>query len=113
MLPDLQAFADRLAQGAPRLSPNSPKRTLSRVKSIFTFAHNLGYLRFSAAALRAPKAKETLAKRILSEAEVHSMITLTARRRDQLLRRVLYALRARANPAGQRASSPNWASVTG
>lgn len=93
-LGELQAFADSLSA----LSPNSRKRTLSAVKSLFTFAHKIGYLRFNvAAALKAPTVKHTLAERILSESEVHAMIALTPRRRDQLLLRVLYASAGRVS----------------
>src|SRR4051812_17298281 len=41
-LPDLQAFADSLEH----LSPASRARILASIKSLFAFAHKLGYLRF-------------------------------------------------------------------
>ena len=93
-LADLQAFADSLSE----LSTNSRKRALSSVKSLFTFAQRLGYLRFNVgAALKTPKAKNTLAERILTEAEVHAMIALTSNRRDQVLLRLLYASAGRVS----------------
>ena len=93
-LADLQAFADSLSA----LSANSRKRALSSVKSLFTFAQKLGYLRFNVgAALKTPKAKNTLAERILTEAEVHAMIALTNVRRDQVLLRLLYASAGRVS----------------
>lgn len=93
-LGELQTFADSLSA----LSPNTRKRTLSAIKSLFTFAHKIGYLRFNVgAALKAPAVKHTLAERILSESEVHAMIALTPRRRDQLLLRVLYASAGRVS----------------
>ncbi len=91
-LADLQAFADSLAE----LQPNSRKRMLSSIKSLFTFGHKVGYLRFNvAAALRVPSSKNTLAERILSEGEVHAMLALTQNSRDRLLLRLLYAAGAR------------------
>lgn len=91
-LGDLQAFADSLDD----LQPNSRKRMLSSVKSLFTFGHKLGYLRFNvAAALRIPSPKNTLAERILNESEIHAMLTLTENPRDRLLLRLLYAAGAR------------------
>lgn len=94
MLKDLQDFADSLSE----LSANTQKRALSSVKSLFSFAHKLGYLRFNVgAALKAPAAKHTLAERILTEAEVHSMIALAPNKRDQLLLRVLYASAGRVS----------------
>lgn len=87
-LGDLQAFADSLI----KLAPSSRKRILSAVKSLFTFGQRLGYLQFNVgAALTVPSVKNTLAERILSESEVLTMIALTAKQRDQLLLRVLYA----------------------
>src|SRR5690349_17026384 len=41
VLADLQAFADSLAAA---LTPASANRTLAGVKSLFSFAHRLGYL---------------------------------------------------------------------
>jgi len=87
-LQDLQNFADSL-EG---LSANTRKRTINSVKSLFTFGHKLGYLLFNiAAALKAPKVKNTLAERMLSEAEVLTIIALTKKARDKLLIRLLYA----------------------
>ena len=93
-LAELQAFADSLSE----LSANSRNRALSSVKSLFTFAQKLGYLRFNVgAALKTPKAKNTLAQRILTEAEVHAMLALTSNRRDQVLLRLLYASAGRVS----------------
>ena len=44
-LGDLQDFADSLL--AAGLSPNSRKRSISSVKSLFTFGQRLGYLQFN------------------------------------------------------------------
>lgn len=94
ILADLQRFADTLSD----LAPNTRKRRLSSVKSLFTFAQKLGYLRFNVAAImKAPNAKNALAERILSEAEVHSMMALTVKPRDRILLRLLYASASRVS----------------
>lgn len=86
-LGELQAFCDSL-QGAQ----NSKRRVISSVKSLYSFAHKLGYVRFNvAAALKAPKVKDELAARILSEDQVMAMIHKAPNRRNELLLRLLYA----------------------
>src|SRR5690606_26698502 len=93
-LKDLQAFSDTLSD----LSPASRKRVLSSVKSLLTFGQKLGYLQWNVgAALKAPKAKNTLAERILTESEVHSMIALTTKQRDRLLLTLLYTSAGRVS----------------
>lgn len=93
-LADLQSFAENLTA----LSASSRKRTINAVKSLLSFGQKVGYLRFNVgAALKAPKPKNTLAQRILSEAEVHAMITLTRKQRDQVLLRLLYASAGRVS----------------
>ena len=92
-LETLQAFSDTLKGSA-----NSRKRIVSSVKSLFTFGQKLGYLQFNvAAALKAPKPKNTLAERILSESEVLTMIALTTKDRDKVLLRLLYASAGRVS----------------
>src|SRR4051812_11295640 len=87
-LGDLQSFADSLAV----LSDNSRKRIIGSVKSLFTFGQKVGYLRFNVtAALKTPKVKNELAARILTEDEVLTMIHKTAKQRDNVLLRLLYA----------------------
>jgi len=93
-LNDLQSFADSLNH----LSANSAKRKINAVKSLLTFGQKLGYLQFNVgAAMNAPKSKNTLAERILTEAEVHSMIALTKKNRDKVLLRLLYASAGRVS----------------
>lgn len=92
-LGDLQSFVDSLAG-----KDNSRKRIVSSVKSLFTFGQKLGYLQFNvAAALKAPKPKNTLAERILTESEVLTMIALTTKQRDKVLLRLLYASAGRVS----------------
>ncbi|PJF46213.1 MAG: integrase, partial [Candidatus Thermofonsia Clade 3 bacterium] len=95
-LADLQSFAESLTA----LSASSRKRTINAVKSLLSFGQKVGYLRFNVgAALKAPKPKNTLAQRILSESEVHAMIALTHNVRDKTLLMVLYASGARVSEA--------------
>jgi integrase/recombinase XerD len=87
-LQDVQVFADSLVG----LADNSRARTLAAVKSLLTFAHELGYVPFNVAApVRLPKAKNTLAERILDEADVQRMIGLEPQHRNEVLLRLLYA----------------------
>lgn len=93
---DLQDYAESLALR----SPNTQRRMLASVKSLFSFARKIGYLQFDvAAAIKLPKPKNTLAQRILSEADVMKMILLEPKARNQLLIRLLYASAARISEA--------------
>ena len=93
ILRDVQQYVDSL-NGAVA----SKRRTIACLKSLFSFGLKLGYLRFSvAAAVRAPKAMDTLAERILPEAKIHQMIALTPEGRDRMLLRLLYATGARVS----------------
>ncbi|MDB5325482.1 MAG: integrase family protein [Phycisphaerales bacterium] len=72
-LGDLQAYADELA--AAELSTASRARMLATVKSLFSFAHKIGYLPFDVArAVRLPKIEGKLAERILSEGQVLKLL---------------------------------------
>jgi integrase/recombinase XerD len=93
MLRDFQEFVDAL-QGAI----GTKRRVIAAVKSLFSFALKIGYVRFSvAAAVRPPKSMDTLAERILPEAKIHEMIALTPEGRDRMLLRLLYATGARVS----------------
>lgn len=92
-LRDVQDFIDSL-HGAV----STKRRVISALKSLFSFALKVGYIRFSvAAAVRAPKAMDTLAERILPEARIHEMIALTPKGRDRMLLRLLYATGGRVS----------------
>jgi integrase/recombinase XerD len=95
-LNDLQRWANVLViEGKAAASQN---RKLAAVKSLFKFAHEIGYLPFNAAAkIALPQPKNTLAERILSELEVMTMIALTPSQRDRLLLRFLYVSGARVS----------------
>jgi integrase/recombinase XerD len=92
-LRDFQLFADSI-EG----SVSTKRRVIAAIKSLFSFALKLGYVRFSvAAAVRAPRAMDRLAERILPEAKIHQMIALTPEGRDRMLVRLLYATGARVS----------------
>jgi integrase/recombinase XerD len=86
-LGDVQSFADSL-EG---LAPSSRARTIAAVKSLLSFGQRTGYLPLNVgAAVKLPPRKNTLAERILTEADVHRMLALEPDRRNQVLLRLLY-----------------------
>jgi integrase/recombinase XerD len=90
ILRDLQAYSDFLVER--ELMPATRHRMLSAVKSLFGFAHKIGFLQFDVGrALRLPKFKDTISERILSESELQKMIGMEPKLRNQLILRVLYA----------------------
>jgi len=89
-LGDIQGYADQLAQQS--LRPATRTRKLATVKSLFAFAHRLGYLPFDVARpLHLPGIKDCLAERILDEGEVQRMLALEPNPRNQVLLTLLYA----------------------
>jgi integrase/recombinase XerD len=88
-LADLQNFATSItAAGAPA----SRYRTLSAVKSLLAFGHRLGYLPFDVGrALRLPSVRNRLNERILSEADLHRILSLEANGRNRAMLTLLYA----------------------
>jgi len=85
---DLHGFMESLEN----YKVNSKRRILAGVKSLFSFAHKLGYLQFNAAAaLRVPKPEHTLSQRILSEELVLRMLALEPNHRNQVMLRLAYA----------------------
>ena len=86
-LDDLQRFVDSL-EG---LADASRARAIASIKSLFGFAHRIGYLRFDVgAAIATPKARNRLSERILTEAQVIAMITLEPNDRNRAMLRTLY-----------------------
>jgi integrase/recombinase XerD len=86
-LGDVQAFADSLAG----LAPSSRARTLAAVKSLLSFGQRIGYLPLNVgAAVKLPARKDTLAERILTEADIVRLLALEPDRRNQVLLRLLY-----------------------
>ena len=95
-LGDMQSYADTLVG----LAPSSQGRALGAVKSLLAFAHRLGYLPFDVGrAVRVPSRRDSLAQRILSEAEVHRLLALEPDPRNRILLRFLYASGVRVSEA--------------
>lgn len=91
---DLQAFTDSLAPMAAR----SRARTVSAIKSLFSFAQKIGYVPFNVAAvIRLEKSKGDLARRILPKEAVQRMLAVTTGERDQAVLRLLYGGGLRAS----------------
>jgi integrase/recombinase XerD len=85
---DLQQFADSIGD----LAPASRYRTLSAIKSLLAFGHRIGYLPFDVGrVLRLPPIRNRLAERILSESDLHRMLTLETKDRDRAILTLLYA----------------------
>lgn len=86
-LGDLQAFAASLTGGEA-----TRRRTVAAVKSLLTFGQKLGYLPFNiGAALQVKSQRDTLAERILGEADVQRMLALETNARNHALLRFMYA----------------------
>jgi site-specific recombinase XerD len=93
-LGDLQAFSDSLAT----LAGASRHRILSSIKSLFSFAHRLGYLRYDTAkALKMPPLRDHLSERILDEAGVQRMLALETNIRNAAVLYLLYGSGIRAS----------------
>ena len=88
-LGQLQSYSDDLH--SKDLSPASAKRKLASVKSLFTFGYKIGYLIFDVGKpLKIPACKDKLAERILSEEEVHTIISSVENKRNRLIIKTLY-----------------------
>ncbi len=84
---DLQQWAQSLA-GAP----NTIKTHIASIKSLFAFAQKTGYIRINPASmLDSVKTGDRKHTRILSEADIHAMITVTTKPRDKAIIRTLYS----------------------
>lgn len=89
-LADLQAFATGVADKG--LADASQRLILSAVKSLMAFGHKIGVLPVNVGAvIEAPKVKDALSERILSEADVMKMTMLETDSRNRLIIRLLYA----------------------
>jgi site-specific recombinase XerD len=88
-LRDVQAFADELEN--LDLAPSSRARKLAAAKSLLVFGHQLGYLPYDVGSVvRLPAVKDTLAERILPEADVYRLLALERNPRNHALLRLLY-----------------------
>src|SRR4051812_2750486 len=87
-LAGLQEFANSLGE----LSAASRYRCLSSVKSLLAFGHRIGYLPFDVGrVLRLPSVRNSLAERILPEADLHRLLSLEPDERNRVLLLLLYA----------------------
>ena len=78
------------ADGTP-VRPATVNTYVATVKSFLNFAHTIGYTRFNAAPLiKLKKAPRHLAKRILSEVDIHVLLRAARPGRDRLLLTVAY-----------------------
>ncbi|MBV8883647.1 MAG: tyrosine-type recombinase/integrase [Chroococcidiopsidaceae cyanobacterium CP_BM_RX_35] len=89
-LADVQAYVTVLEKS--RLAASSRARAIAAIKSLFSFAyHKTGLLKANPAGpVTAPRVKDALAERILSESDVQMMIRLEPNLRNQLLLRLMY-----------------------
>jgi integrase/recombinase XerD len=90
---DLQDFVDAMTGAASSRSSRT-----AAIKSLLSFGHRTGYLRFNiGAALAAAKAPRAVHERILSPAAIHRMLALESDPRNHALLRLLYASGARCS----------------
>lgn len=107
-LSDLQEFSDLLAEAK---SPATHARIIAALKSLFSFAHDVGYLQFEVTKpLKVPPRKDNLADKILSVSDVHDMIAAAKRHsgRDGTILKLMYAAGLRSAEA----TGLKWRDVT-
>ena len=74
-----------------KCSDNSKRVAVGAIKSLFSFAFELGVISSNLGILvKSPSAKNRLAERILTEEEVHSVINNATTQRDRVIIRLLY-----------------------
>ncbi len=92
-LDDVQMFLDSL-----QLSPNTVKTYASIIKSLVSFCHELGIMKYNVAKpVRTPKPKDCLTERIMSEQEINLMIHSETNIRNKLILKMLYYCGLRAS----------------
>lgn len=97
-LMDVQAFASSLNEQP--LAPRSRAQVLAAVKSALTFGFQTGYLPVNVGLLvKLPKVEDTLAERILTEAQVARLLALESNGRNHALLVLLYRAGLRADEA--------------
>lgn len=91
-LDDVQLFIDSL-----QLSPNTIKTYASIIKSLISFCHELGIMKYNVAKpVKTPKPKDCLTERIMSEQEITLLIHGENNTRNKLILKMLYYCGLRA-----------------
>lgn len=99
---DLTSYKQQLEstptkQGTP-LKPATVARAVAAIKSLLTFAHELGYVTFNVGvALKAPSTAGLTANRILLESEVIRLVLGAKNTRDRVMLKLLYNTGLRVN----------------
>ena len=88
-LRDLQNWAGELDRGGRK--PSTQNRSITAIKSLFSFAQETGYLPYNVgAAVKLRPNRDGLAQRILEESEVAKLIDAAPPGRDRILLKILY-----------------------
>lgn len=96
---DLQAYAASLID---ELAPASQARRIAALKSLCSFAHRIGYLPLDIARpVRLPRLKDTLAEKIVAEAELQRMLAAEPSPRNHAMLRLLYGAGLRVSEVCQ------------
>ncbi len=89
-------WADHLKQKGAL--PATQARKLAAIKSLFSFAHRIGYLLFNVgAAVTLPNVPEKLSERILTEEDISQILAQTDTLRNRVLLKLFYASGARVS----------------
>ena len=95
-LGDIQSYMTNLEEHG--LAPATRNRRVAVVKSLFAFAHRIGYLPFDVSRpIRLPSVRNRLAERILSEIEVQRMLVDERQPRNHAILYCLYFAGVRAS----------------
>lgn len=82
--------------------PATQARKLASIKSLFSFAHRIGFLPYNVgAAVTIPPVPENLNERILSETEITQMFLQATTLRNRVLLKLFYASGARVSELAQ------------
>ncbi len=82
--------------------PATQARKLAAVKSLFSFAHRIGYLLFNVgAAVTLPNVPEKLSERILTETDIQQILNQATTLRNRVLLKLFYASGARVSELSQ------------